>query len=148
MVRRDHEPDPARWLAVRIPPAWVRRLVLVPAVFAVAVIVLAAAPILLLLAVITSPVIFGRWRPVRLLGFLIVYLVTESAGLIAALALWVASGFGWRLRAPWFVDAHYALMRRLLGVLFGAAVRFFRLEVSVHASIPVLPRAGAGADGR
>lgn len=86
-------------------------------------------PLLLLVAAALSLVVPGRWRPLRLLAFFLLYLTLEVAGLAAALALWIASGFGWRLRSPAFVDAHYRLLRLLLAGVDRAARVIFRVDV-------------------
>jgi 1-acyl-sn-glycerol-3-phosphate acyltransferase len=86
-------------------------------------------PVLLLVAVALSVVLPGRWRVLRLLGFALVYLVVETAGLAVAFVLWLATGFGWRLSAPWSVRAHYAVLRAVLDLVVGSARLLFGLRV-------------------
>ncbi|HVE74591.1 MAG TPA: 1-acyl-sn-glycerol-3-phosphate acyltransferase [Mycobacteriales bacterium] len=96
-----------------MPPRWVRRplgLLLIAA----AVLAATALPLLLLGAALASLFVPGRWRPLRVLTFTLVYLAIEVAGLAVAFALWVASGFGWKLRSPAFQRAHYAVLHALL----------------------------------
>ena len=88
-----------------------------------------ALPVLVFAAAIASPALPGRWRPLRLLAFALVYLALESLGLVAAFLLWVASGFGWKLRAPGFQRAHYAILRFLLAEVMTTAQVLFKLEV-------------------
>jgi 1-acyl-sn-glycerol-3-phosphate acyltransferase len=113
---------------VRVPPVWVRRpaslLVVLGLAFAVTLL-----PVLVFAAVAASVVLPGRWRVLRLLGFLLVYLVLECAGLAIALVLWVASGFGWKLGSPAFQRWHYAVLHRLLAVAVTAAEVLFHLRV-------------------
>jgi 1-acyl-sn-glycerol-3-phosphate acyltransferase len=52
--------------------------------------------------------------------------------LAALFALWIASGFGVRLRSPRFQEAHYRLVRWWLGGLAGAAVRLLQLRIEVE----------------
>jgi 1-acyl-sn-glycerol-3-phosphate acyltransferase len=115
---------------VRLPPAWVRRPVAVVGLLAVLALAVVLAPVLLVVAAVRDIVSAGRWRAVRLLGFLLVYLLLELGALLAALALWVASGLGWRLDSPRFRRAHYAVLRRVLHALVAAAQRLFRLRVT------------------
>ena len=112
---------------MRVPPWWVRRPLSLLAVGAL-VVGVTFLPVLVLLAAALSPVVPGRWRPLRLLAFFLVYLALEVVGLAAALALWVASGFGWRLRSPAFENAHYRLLRVVLSVVDKAARVIFRVD--------------------
>lgn len=113
---------------MRVPPTWVRRPLSLLAVGALA---LAATtlPLLLLAAAAASLVVPGRWRPLRLLLFALVYLVLEVAGLAVAFVLWVASGLGWRLHSPAFTAAHYRVLRVLLACVDALARRTFGVDV-------------------
>ena len=72
---------------MRLPPAWVRRPVAVVALLAVLALATALAPLLLVVAAVRDLMSPGRWRAVRLLAFLLVYLLLELVALAAALAL-------------------------------------------------------------
>ena len=113
-----------------VPPAWVRRPVAVCLLLAVLVLAVALAPVLLAAAAVRDAVRPGRWRAVRLLAFLLVYLLLELAALLTALVLWVASGFGWRLGSERFRRAHYGVLRRVLHAVTGASRRLFGLRVT------------------
>jgi hypothetical protein len=89
----------------------VRRPVALLLLAAVLVLVLALLPLLVTVAALLSVVLPGRWRVLRLLGFLLAYLLVELGGLIALLLLWLASGFGLRSGSPAFQRAHYAVLR-------------------------------------
>ena len=41
--------------------------------------------------------------------------------------LWIASGFGWRLRTPYFEGIHYDLVQGTMWVFFREARRVLRL---------------------
>ena len=112
-----------------LPPYWLRRLVIGPAVILAAVGLVVYVPLILLAAALLSYKLPGSWRALRLAGFGIVYLLMELVGLTAAFGLWVGSGFGWKLRSPAFVTAHYALLRWCLRVLYNAGRRLFVLRV-------------------
>jgi 1-acyl-sn-glycerol-3-phosphate acyltransferase len=112
----------------RLPPAWLRRPFTVLAVLSLAA-GAALLPLLVVAAVVLSVVLPGRWRVLRLLGFALVYVAAETAALIAALVLWVATGLGRRLRSQWSLRAHYAVLRVLLVVVVGSARALFGLRI-------------------
>ncbi|HWC43553.1 MAG TPA: 1-acyl-sn-glycerol-3-phosphate acyltransferase [Actinomycetota bacterium] len=114
-----------------LPPRVVRRLVMVPLVLVLTAAVVVTLPLLALVAVVASPLLPGRWRPLRLLAFALVWLALESATLFACLALWVASGFGGRIRLASFQERHYAVMRWFLATVYKAATRAFKLTVEI-----------------
>jgi 1-acyl-sn-glycerol-3-phosphate acyltransferase len=115
-----------------LPPKPVRRA-LAP-VFLALFVLLAAVSILLLPVLVVGALIASIWLPgsyrgVRLLFFFLAYLGFEITALLAGFVLWVASGFGWKLRSRRFQLAHYALLRVGLRMLVGAAQRLFRLQL-------------------
>jgi 1-acyl-sn-glycerol-3-phosphate acyltransferase len=107
----------------------VRRPVALLLLAAVLVLVLALLPLLVTVAALLSVVLPGRWRVLRLLGFLLAYLLVELGGLIALLLLWLASGFGLRSGSPAFQRAHYAVLRGVLRDVVAVARRLFHLEL-------------------
>ena len=121
---------------MRLPPPWVRRVALAPAVVLVTVLVLTTLPVWLLLAAAISPLLPGRLRVLRVLWVAIVALVLESMGLLALLGLWLAAGFGAAIRTPRFQDLHYQLVGWYLRVLYREAVRVLRLRVDVEGPDP------------
>jgi 1-acyl-sn-glycerol-3-phosphate acyltransferase len=114
------------------PPRIVRRLVLVPLLLVVMVALLVVLPLLAVLAAIASPLLPGRWRAARLLWFALVWVALESVALVALLALWVASGFGGRIRSEPFQERHYGIMRWFLSTLYDTASRAFRLRIEIE----------------
>jgi 1-acyl-sn-glycerol-3-phosphate acyltransferase len=111
-----------------LPPRRVRRFsgpLLIGALLAAVV----SLPVLVVVAVVVSVWLPGRWYALRLLCFALVYLALEVVGLAAAAWLWVVSGFGRRSDAPWFRAAHYTLLRQLLDVLMRMAQRLFALRL-------------------
>jgi 1-acyl-sn-glycerol-3-phosphate acyltransferase len=119
-----------------LPPVVVRRLVLAPLMVGVTVLALTGLPVLLLVAAAASTVLPGRWRPLRLLWMVLLYMVLESIGLVVMFALWIASGFGWRIRTPWFQRAHYTIVRWYLQVLFWESQRVLHVHVDVEGPPP------------
>jgi 1-acyl-sn-glycerol-3-phosphate acyltransferase len=119
-----------------LPPVVVRRVVLGPAVLLLTLVAVTGLPVLLLVAAAASTVLPGRWRPLRLLWMLLVYLLLESAGLLVLFALWVASGFGVRIRSPRFQRAHYRVVSWFLRVLFEECRRVLHVRVVVEGPPP------------
>jgi 1-acyl-sn-glycerol-3-phosphate acyltransferase len=111
-----------------LPPRRVRR-VTGPLLVAALVGAVALLPVLVPIAVVGSVFLPGRLRALRLLGFGLVYLASEVAGLVIAGVLWVLSGFGRRLHTPAFRAAHYTVLRLLLDVLMRVAQRLFALRL-------------------
>jgi len=107
----------------------VRRVVLAPAIVLVTVALLGVLPLLVLGAAFAVRWLPGRWRGLRLLWFLLVYLVRESVGLIALFVLWVACGFGWKMRADRFQRAHVVLVGWFLHGLTGSAHKVLGLRI-------------------
>jgi 1-acyl-sn-glycerol-3-phosphate acyltransferase len=119
-----------------LPPRWVRRLVVGPVVVVLIVLLLTSAPLWLLAAAAASPLLPGRWRPLRFLWFLVLYAALELACLAALLALWVATGFGAAMKSGWSQRAHYALVRRFLAALDWEARRVLGVRVQVEGPAP------------
>ena len=117
-----------------LPPRLIRRLVLAPLAMVIAIAVAVLFP---LLAVVTW--IFGlvgrskpgRNRALRLLFFALVWLFADTAAVFMCLGLWIASGFGGRLRTEPYQVRHYAVMRWFLDRVYAAATRAFGLRVEV-----------------
>ena len=126
-----------------LPPRILRRLLIAPLLPVATVALIASLPLLLIVAAALSPRLPGRWRGLRLLWFALVWLSLESVALLACLWLWVASGFGGRLRSEAYQERHYALMRWFLATLFSVATQVFRLKVEIEE--PELTAAEAAA---
>ena len=61
---------------------------------------------------------------------------SSRSALVVLFALWVASGFGWRIRSPRFQRAHYAIVRWFLQVLFWECQRVLHVRVAVEGPPP------------
>jgi 1-acyl-sn-glycerol-3-phosphate acyltransferase len=119
-----------------MPPVWVRRLVFGPAVVVLAVVLLTTLPVWLLLALAASPLVPGHLRVPRLVFLAVMYLVWDAAALIVLATLWLASGFGRRIRTPGFQRAHYVVTGKFLGILFWLARWSLHLTVDVVGTDP------------
>lgn len=117
----------------RLPPVFVRRIIVAPAVL-----------VLSLLGVIFSPFAFaaaaiidlaiprGKWPTLRLVAFVVGYLMLEIVGLVSLFVLWIRSGFGWKLKTPKVQEAHYSFMRWWLRVMDKMVRRLFHLKVLIE----------------
>ncbi len=121
---------------MRLWPRWVRRLTLGPLVILASITMLASVPLWTVGAAFASRYAPGRWRPLRLAWFLMVWLVLESIVLVALLILWIASGFGWKIRTETFQAAHYQLMAWFLRRVVASAERTFGLTVHHEETRP------------
>ncbi len=121
---------------MRPPPRWVRRVLFGPATIALTLVMVATAPVWLIVAAAASPLIAGRLRPLRVLWMSLLHLVFESALLLAMFGLWLAAGFGYARHAPWYQRAHYALVRWYLRAMFAEARRVLRLRIEVDGPAP------------
>ncbi len=121
---------------MRLPPRWIRRVVLAPTMVLLTVVVLTTLPVWLVLAGALSPFLPGRLRALRVLWVVVVALVLESVALVAMLGLWLAAGFGLAICAPPFQYLHYQLVGWYLRVLYREAARVLRLRVDVEGPDP------------
>ncbi|MBM7504757.1 1-acyl-sn-glycerol-3-phosphate acyltransferase [Agromyces aurantiacus] len=117
---------------MRPPPKWVRRLVLAPLVVVAALVITALLPLWLVVATAVSIFIEPRLRTPRLLWMVNLYLLWDAAALVALFAVWIASGFGWRIHTPRFQRVHYRMVARMLQFLFWNAYWVLRLDIDVR----------------
>lgn len=129
---------------MRVPPRWVRRVVLAPLVVVAAPLFIGFMPLLLIAIIVIASFIPRRFRWPRALLLVAVYLLWDAVLLVVLFVLWIASGFGYALRSPAFLRAHYAVAAfglRVLFWVFGAVLRLtITTEAVAHAGMP-------GADG-
>ena len=123
----------------------VRRVVLGPLVVLLTVLLWVTLPLWVIAAAALSPLLPGRWRALRLLWVFILYLTCEALLLVVLLGLWLASGFGWRMRTPYFEGIHYDLVQGVMWVFFREARRVLRLRIvtdgpapDAHPGVPLL----------
>lgn len=114
-----------------LPPRWFRLLVLAPAVPVLTLVLLGSLPLWLMVAAFASAYLPGRWRALRVLAFLLVFLITDTIMLARLLVLWVRAGFGRHLDEPRWQARHYAAMRGYLAALVAAGRRIFAVGFDV-----------------
>ncbi len=122
---------------MKLPGRWVRRILIWPLPVIAVLVYVTTVPLLLIAAFVLSYLLPGKWRALRTLGLATVYLFVEAGVVLASFILWIASGFGWKLRSPAFVGAHYTLLRWALKVLVAAGRRLFSLDIqAAGADLP------------
>ncbi len=122
-----------------------RRVVLAPAVVGLTGLMWATLPAWLIVAAVLSPLLPGRWRALRLLWVVMLYLTCEALLLLVLLGLWFSSGLGRRVRSPYFEGIHYDLVQGVMWVFFREARRVLRLSIATdgpspgaHPGVPLL----------
>ncbi len=113
-----------------------QRVVVAPLVIVLTVLMWTTLPLWLIGAGILSPFVPGWLRPVRLLWLGVVHLTFESVALVELFGLWIASGFGWRIRSPFFERIHYDIAQLYLVVFFREARRVLRLKIETVGPSP------------
>lgn len=114
---------------MKLPPTWVRRVILAPLVIIIALLLVITIPIWLLGAIGLTSLVPGRFRLPRVLWLVTVYLLWDSALLVIMFATWIGSGFGWKLDTPAFRRVHYRIGARALEILFDVFGSVLRLTM-------------------
>ena len=115
-----------------------RRVVLAPAMPVLAAVAALLWVVVLVTSVLGCPpvaLIRGRrprWRALRVVSMALAYLLVETLCVLVCLLLWLGSGCGLRLCAPWSVRAHAAVLAAFLGVLLRVARAVFGFRVLVE----------------
>lgn len=73
-----------------------------------------------------------RARALRVSTMAVAYLLAECVCLLGCFGLWLMSGFGWRLTAAPFADAHRTMLRVFLGALVRLARPVFGFRLLVQ----------------
>lgn len=114
---------------MRPPPKPIRRLLLAPGVVIGVLAAVLTLPLAVPAAAFVSRYVPGKWRILRIVWFLFLYLLVEAASITMMFSLWMISGFGWRLDRPLFLDAHFRLMAWMLRRVVASAKFTFRLSI-------------------
>jgi 1-acyl-sn-glycerol-3-phosphate acyltransferase len=113
-----------------------QRVVVAPLVIVLTVLLWTTLPLWLIGAGLLSPFVPGWLRPVRLLWLAVVHLTFESIALVELFGLWIASGFGAKIRSPFFERIHYDIAQTYLVVFFREAKRVLRLKIETVGPAP------------
>jgi 1-acyl-sn-glycerol-3-phosphate acyltransferase len=112
-----------------LPPKWVRRILIDPALVALVVLAVLVLPVWVIAAAFLSRYVPGNWRILRLAWFLFLYALVEAGALIVLFLTWIFSGFGWKLRATSFMETHYSLLGLMLSIVMRSGQKTFKLQV-------------------
>ncbi len=121
---------------MKLPPKWVRRVILDPAIVVGLALALVSLPLWAVGGLVGSRLVPGRWRILRIAWFLFLYLMVEAGALVVLFILWLASGFGYNLRSPSFQRAHYRVLGLMLRLVVGSAKRAFALRTDLRNPPP------------
>jgi hypothetical protein len=116
----------------RVPPRWVRRIVIAPVVLLICLGLLLIAPVFLVLAALADLFVPGDRRTLRMVAFGAFYVFMEAAGLIVLFALWVCFGFGTRIKTERAKNVHYRVMTFYLGLMYKAVSLLFGLRIKIQ----------------
>src|SRR5688500_11043834 len=114
----------------RLPPRWVRRLVLAPLILVLCAALLCLVPFLLVIAALSDVFVPGHLRTTRMVAFAGIELLMEIVGLVAMFVLWIRFGLGTRLQTPKAVETHYVFMARWLFLMYLAVGKCFGLRIN------------------
>jgi 1-acyl-sn-glycerol-3-phosphate acyltransferase len=109
-----------------------RRLVIAPGMILLAIALWVLLPLWLIVVAALVPVLPGRWRLLRILWLLVVWVTAESVLLVILFGWWLASGFGGRIRTPYWEGVHYDLVQGLMYVVFREARRVLALRIETE----------------
>jgi 1-acyl-sn-glycerol-3-phosphate acyltransferase len=115
---------------------FVRRVIIAPLFLLLIVFLATTLPFWVIVAAAASPLLPGRWRPLRLFWLLVLYLGCEAVLLVILFAFWLASGFGIRLRTAYWQGVHYDLIQMIMWVFFREARRVLNLEIVRQGPTP------------
>jgi 1-acyl-sn-glycerol-3-phosphate acyltransferase len=114
-----------------MPPIFVRRVFIDPLIFLGSIAAIIVSPIALAVAFVADLVSPGHWKALRVTGLVMTFLLYEVLGLVAALALWLASGFGLWIRKPGMVKAHHQLLGWWINGISRAVQKAFGLTIAL-----------------
>jgi 1-acyl-sn-glycerol-3-phosphate acyltransferase len=107
----------------------VRRVLIAPALVVGFAAVAAALPLVLIGAAFLSRYVPGKWRILRIVWFLFLYMAVEAIALTAMFVFWVASGFGAKIPSAWWQTTHYHLLAWMLRRVVASAKFTFRITI-------------------
>jgi 1-acyl-sn-glycerol-3-phosphate acyltransferase len=124
-------------MAVRVPPAPVRALIVTPVTFIGALAVTILSPLIHLVLAGIDLIDRKNWRFTRIVGLGVAFCVVETFGLVMAFLLWVASGFGLWMRSAPIQRLHLWVFGMWLEMITSAIRTFLGFEfVFSHQQLP------------
>jgi 1-acyl-sn-glycerol-3-phosphate acyltransferase len=98
--------------------------------------VVLSLPIVAIVVAFLSRYVPGKWRPLRIVWFLFLYLIVDVAAVVAMFALWLASGFGWKMQSERMIGAHYFVFGWVLRRIVASAKFTFKIQIIPDGEIP------------
>jgi 1-acyl-sn-glycerol-3-phosphate acyltransferase len=114
---------------LRPPPRWLRRALIDPAFIAGVVLAVVTLPLAVVAAAFVSRYVPGKWRILRIIWFLFLFVAVDAIAVVIMFAFWLGSGLGWQIRSPFWQDAHYWLLRWMVRRLVASAKFTFKLAL-------------------
>ena len=124
------------------PPKWVRRVFVAPIYVLGVVALLTAAPFLLIAVAFASRYVPGKWRPLRVLWFLLLFIVVDAIGVVLLFFAWVITGFGWKMQEEWAQNIHYWIFGWVLRRIVASAKFTFKVRTVADSEPPVMLDSG------
>ncbi len=118
-----------------IPPIGVRRVLIDPVIFLLALISVLVSPLLFAVGFVADLVTPGVWKFIRMTRLYVMFMAAEVIGITWALGIWILSRFGRRMRTPRFVSANYRLLSWWLSLMS----REIQATLGLHIVLPELP---------
>lgn len=116
-----------------IPPAPIRRPLTITAWLAMSLLALALSPVLLVAGAFASWLL-RQPQPLIVARLAVAYFGRELGVLIACGMLWLASGFGLRMRSRYFQRAHQRLLRWFVHGLTERALGLLHIDIASESS--------------
>jgi 1-acyl-sn-glycerol-3-phosphate acyltransferase len=114
------------------PRLWGRRAVTIPLYFILSGLMIGASPVLFPLAVLVDASRSAHWALVRMLAFLLLYLICEVIGILASLALWLLGGPLFSRDVEGYLMKNFHLQCWWAHTLAGGAFRLFSIRLEVE----------------
>lgn len=119
---------------MRLPPVWVRRVLLTPILPVAFVLLVVAFPVAVPIGAFVTRYLPGRLRVLSLLWLGFVWLLRETIAVVLLFGLWIASGFGARMDAAWCQHRHVRLIGWYLRGLVSVAQGSLGLRLVTEAA--------------
>lgn len=118
------------------PPRLIRRVLVAPAFVAGVTLGMITLPVVIVGGAFLSRYVPGKWRILRIVWFFFLYMMVNALVVVALFVCWVASGFGWKLRSPFWQGVHYQILRWVLRRVVASAKFTFKISLVLEGEAP------------
>ena len=126
-----------------LPPRWLRRLLIDPAMVLIVALALVSLPLWIIGAAFVSRYVPRNWRILRIAWVPFSLPCSGGGESDRDVLTWVFSGFGWKIRSPSFTEFHYRLLAVMLRTVIRSAEVTFKLRVVQDEQRPTTAVNGA-----